>query len=88
MVIAFACAQRRLLQGNKKAMTVFLNQKEFTLPDAPAPSVADLLRTAGITSTTGVAVAVNNAVVRRADRTSVLLSEGDRVVVITAVCGG
>lgn len=68
-------------------MTVFFNQKEISLPDCPATTVADLLRMHDVTSA-GVAVAVNNAVVRRADWAEKTLSDGDKVMVITAVCGG
>jgi sulfur carrier protein len=39
-------------------------------------------------SETGVAVAVNDAVVSRADWPSVTLSDGDRVEILTAVQGG
>ncbi len=71
----------------KTIMTVFFNQKEISLPDCPAMTVADLLRMHDVTSA-GVAVAVNNAVVRRADWAEKTLSDGDKVMVITAVCGG
>ena len=49
--------------------------------------MADLLRMHDVSSA-GVAVAVNNAVVRRADWAVKTLSDGDKVMVITAVCGG
>ncbi len=71
----------------KTIMTVFFNQKEISLPDCPATTVADLLRMHDVSSA-GVAVAVNNAVVRRADWAVKTLSDGDKVMVITAVCGG
>lgn len=71
----------------KTIMTVFFNQKEISLPDCPATTVADLLRMHDVSSA-GVAVAVNNAVVRRADWAVKALSDGDKVMVITAVCGG
>ena len=38
--------------------------------------------------TKGIAVAVNNKVVRRADWDSRRLCAGDDILVITAVCGG
>lgn len=71
-------------------MTVLFNQKEIILPDSPAPSVADALRAAGIepAAAAGIAVARNNALVRRSEWESALLAEGDRLVAITAVCGG
>jgi sulfur carrier protein len=52
-------------------------------------TVADLVRVAtGSPAPRGVAVAVNGAVVRRADWATTCLSEGDRVEVLTATQGG
>lgn len=67
-------------------MTVYLNQKEFTT-EAAALTVAELLALNNMPST-GLAVAVNNKVVRRADWPATELAQGDKVTVITAVCGG
>lgn len=51
--------------------------------DAPAV-VADVLPT----ETRGLAVAVNGAVVPRAEHASTVLAEGDTVEIVTAVQGG
>ena len=67
-------------------MNVFINSKETELPDTMS-SVADLLRLKGISSS-GFAVAINNKVVRKDLWSATLLNEGDKVTVITAVCGG
>ena len=37
---------------------------------------------------TGIAVAVNNRMVPRAEWNSYTLNEGDRILIIKAVCGG
>ena len=37
---------------------------------------------------TGIAVAVNNRMVRGAEWVSYTLNEGDRILIIKAVCGG
>ena len=67
-------------------MTIILNKQEFT-SDSENLTVAQLLDEIKL-QTAGVAVAVNNKVVRKADWTSAQLTEGDIVTVITAVCGG
>ncbi len=67
-------------------MKLFVNQKEF-IADSEKLTVAGLLREVKST-TAGVAVAVNNKVVRKADWESTELAEGDHITVITAVCGG
>lgn len=55
--------------------------------ESHAPTVAQLLQERQI-SPVGVAVAVNEAVVRRALHASHVLKEGDRVEIIRAVQGG
>lgn len=57
---------------------------------APGTSVRDVLRTFDVDPETarGVAVAVNDEVVRRADWAETLLRADDAVEVITAVQGG
>jgi sulfur carrier protein len=54
---------------------------------APDASVLDALGTLGIPRT-GVAVAVDGEVVRRADWPATALADGARVEVLTAVQGG
>lgn len=67
-------------------MKVFLNFKEYST-DSQHLTVAGLLELNQL-PTVGVAVAVNNKVVRKVDWASTELAEGDNVTVITAVCGG
>ncbi len=67
-------------------MKIRVNQKEF-LTDSDQMTVARLLDEIQ-SPTAGVAVAVNDKVVRRMDWESTLLADGDQVTVITAVCGG
>lgn len=50
-------------------------------------NLSELLESRGIPRA-GVAVAVNNRVVPRAEWPSTVLSDGDSVTVISAVCGG
>ena len=67
-------------------MKIFLNQKEYST-DSDCLTVAGLLEENQL-PTIGVAVAVNNRIVRKADWNTASLAEGDHVTVITAVCGG
>ncbi len=67
-------------------MKLFVNQKEF-ITDSDSLTVTGLLDEIQ-SITAGVAVAVNNKVVRKRDWESTVLSEGDNITVITAVCGG
>ena len=67
-------------------MNITLNQKDFSL-DKPRATVADLVAMAQI-PVTGTAVALNNRVVPRKAWGETWLSDGDKVTVITAVCGG
>lgn len=67
-------------------MKLFINQQEFTT-DSDHITVRDLLALNQLPAT-GVAVAVNNKVIRKALWDTTLLSDNDNVTVITAVCGG
>lgn len=67
-------------------MNIFFNQTEMELPGGVA-TVAELLEWRGVPAA-GVAVAVNDRVVRKVAWDETRLSDGDRVTVITAVCGG
>ncbi len=67
-------------------MKLFVNQKEFHT-DSDQLTVSRLLNEIQ-SPTAGVAVAVNNKVVRKVDWESTLLADGDQFTVITAVCGG
>ena len=67
-------------------MKIYVNQKEY-LTDSEQLTVIRLLNEIQ-SPTAGVAVAVNNKVVRKVDWESTMLTEGDQITVITAVCGG
>ena len=67
-------------------MTVYLNQKEFST-DAARLTVAEVISLNQLPPV-GLAVAVNNKVVRKAEWQTTELAEGDKITVITAVCGG
>ena len=67
-------------------MKLFVNKQEF-LSNSNQLTVAELLNELQI-HTAGVAVAVNNKVVRKANWTTTNLTEEDNITVITAVCGG
>lgn len=67
-------------------MNVFFNSKETELP-AGVTTLDGLLKYKEVAAT-GVAVALNNKVVSKAAWKSTTLNEGDKILVITAVCGG
>lgn len=67
-------------------MKLYVNQKEY-ITDSEHLTVCGLISEIQI-STAGMAVAVNNKVVRRTNWDSTPLADGDYVTVITAVCGG
>lgn len=67
-------------------MKILLNQKEISFSSNQI-SVAELIESNKLPSI-GIAVAVNNKVVRKAKWISTYLQDGDSVTVITAVCGG
>lgn len=67
-------------------MKISLNQKEFST-DNDRLTVAELLKLNNL-PTVGLAVAVNNKVVRKSGWETAELCDGDKVTVITAVCGG
>lgn len=66
-------------------MRIFINHSE-TEVDGSESLAAILART--LPTTEGIAVAVNNRVVPRAQWAETYLTEGANVTVITAVCGG
>ena len=68
-------------------MKIALNQTEITLPDGA--TVKEALAVAGYdTDARGIAVAVNNELVKRVDWDSCQLSQGDDLIVIKAAYGG
>ncbi|MBJ2187691.1 MAG: sulfur carrier protein ThiS [Muribaculaceae bacterium] len=66
-------------------MKIYINKKEFTLDGAP--TLADALAHAEMTAP-GIAAAIGNRVIRRADWTTTQLADGMEITVISAVCGG
>jgi sulfur carrier protein len=67
-------------------MTVILNGEPAELA---LDTVYDLLAARGIDpSVSGVAVAINDRVVRRTEWAKTAISDGDRIEVITAMQGG
>lgn len=67
-------------------MKIYLNQNEFEVA-ADRITVTELLQLNQLPAT-GIAVSVNNKVIRKANWSDTALADGDRVSVITAVCGG
>ncbi len=67
-------------------MKLIVNNKEY-LTDSNELTVAGLLKEIQ-SQTAGVAVAVNNKVVRKVAWDTTMLADGDNITVITAVCGG
>lgn len=66
-------------------MKVTVNRTEMELPESC--SVGQALEAANI-SPTGIAVAVNDTVVPKAEYTSRVLNDGDNIIIIKAFYGG
>lgn len=66
-------------------MNVIVNGQPVELSDGATTAVAVQVLTS---APSGIAVAVNGAVVRRSDWESTPLADGDQVEVLTAVQGG
>ena len=64
---------------------VTINQEEVSIDGSM--DLLSLLQHQGI-NPVGIAVAVNNGVVKRTDWASRQLEDGDKIVVIRATCGG
>jgi sulfur carrier protein len=67
-------------------MEVIVNQQNFTV--SAACSVAQLLADTLDRPPTGIAVAVNQTIVPKANWNSHVLNSGDHIVLITATQGG
>ena len=67
-------------------MRVWLNEQACDCP--PAGDLAALLRQEGLADRLGIAVAVNQSVIAKADWGRTLLAEEDQVVIIQATQGG
>lgn len=66
-------------------MKLFVNSKEYQLADNA--SVATLAEELQLPKS-GVAVAVNNQIVKKDEWQSTVLKENDKIIIIKAVCGG
>lgn len=66
-------------------MKVIVNKEQMELPEQC--SVARMLELTGV-DTAGIAVAVDNKVVSRSAWADTMLTEGNVVTIIRAVCGG
>ena len=67
-------------------MKIILNKENFELEENT--SLSELLNSANINIFNGIAIAVNNSVVRRDNWNNTILKDGDKVTIIKAVCGG
>jgi sulfur carrier protein len=67
-------------------MEVSINNKTIVLPDSAG--IAEALLGVQITNTNGIAIAINNQVVPRAEWQNHLLKEGDKLTLIRATQGG
>jgi len=67
-------------------MTVYLNSKPIA--NCNASNLLDLLKDQGFAEKKGIAVAVNNAVIRKNDWELYTLTEGDKIIIISATKGG
>lgn len=65
-------------------MKVVINAKEASVQSADLESLAKELSLPD----RGVAIAVDNCMVPRSEWSSRTISEGDRIMIITAACGG
>ncbi len=67
-------------------MYIYLNEKKIELDDNI--SVSGLLEKQNITNTAGMAIALNGKVVRKANWDATILSDGDKILIISAGQGG
>ena len=67
-------------------MNVFINRKEYTLPEGA--TVFDALQAVQNITLKGIAVALNNDVVASTDWESTTLNDSDKITIIRAFYGG
>jgi sulfur carrier protein len=67
-------------------MNVFVNNQDHAL--AEGSNLLSALEQNGITSQKGIAVAVNNKVIPKAEWTTRILNENDKITIIKATQGG
>ncbi len=68
-------------------MTIYINNKEYTIEDNASISQA-LKQVEGSIPSSGIAIALNNDVIPASQWNSKELSHGDRLTIITAFYGG
>jgi len=66
-------------------MEVIINQKTFRLQHH---TISEALQVYGITQTKGIAIAINNTVIPKAEWCAITLQENDQITIITAAQGG
>lgn len=66
-------------------MKIYINHKEYEV--AEGSTLGQVLAAQGLDGA-GYAVAIGSKVVRKDERASTVLSDGERITVIKAVCGG
>ena len=67
-------------------MNIYVNNTLLEIP--PNARIQDALETMNLISLSGIAVAINNTVIPKAEWTTYLLSERDKVTLIKATQGG
>ena len=67
-------------------MKVYLNNAELELESST--TLSDFLSSQNLMTSSGIAVAVNDAVISKSSWNSQNLQDGDKIVVITATAGG
>jgi len=67
-------------------MNIYINNEPRDI--AGNPSIADVLTTLDITARNGIAIAINNNVIPRAEWTGHSLRDEDRIMIIKATQGG
>ncbi|MCW3124113.1 MAG: thiS [Flavipsychrobacter sp.] len=67
-------------------MNIYVNNKQQELPTQA--NVQDAIDVLNMPSVKGIAIAVNNAVVPKADWETYVLSENDKITLIKATQGG
>jgi sulfur carrier protein len=80
----FSQSSLRFLKNN--AMTVYVNSERVDIHEAD--KLDALLSKAGILSSQGIAIAVNNTVVPKVQWPETPLQENDKIIIIKATQGG
>ncbi len=67
-------------------MDIFLNDKKITLPETSI-SVTGLLKQQAL-SGNGIAIAINQEVIRKSEWDKTMIKHNDKIIIITATQGG